>query len=51
MQYRGGQTDGDDVFEIKNISGTTTASVRADGTPTKGTDLITKSYADANYSG
>lgn len=49
IQYQGWETDTDNVLEIKNTSGTTTATVQADGVPTKGTDLITKTYADANY--
>lgn len=52
LSLKGGTgTDTDDVLEIKNNSGTITASVQANGTPTKGTDLITKTYADANYLG
>lgn len=41
--------DTDNNIEIKNNAGTTTATIQANGIPTKGTDLITKTYADANY--
>lgn len=50
LSLKGGTgTDTDDVLEIKNNAGTITASVQANGVPTKGTDFITKTYADANY--
>ncbi len=46
FQLQGGETDTDDVLEIKDTLGTTTATIRADGTPTKATDLVRKTELD-----
>lgn len=46
VQLQGGETNTDDVLEIKDTWGTTTATIQANGVPTKGTDLVRKTELD-----